>query len=97
MLRVNRTLVVAVVMGWYVDTAQAEFRTWRAATGPFTTVAEYVSLKSGGIVALKLQSGDLREVPLEKLCAADREYVRKHQAPAAEPAKPACSWLVKLC
>ena len=49
-------------------------RTWNSASGKFTVEATYVG-RSGDSVLLKTDSGDAREVPLEKLCDKDRMFV----------------------
>jgi S1-C subfamily serine protease len=70
--------------------AKAEMRTWTAAVGGFKTEAEYVELKAGNVVGLRLKDGSLRDVPLSKLSEADQAYVRQKSgqeaptAPAAE-------------
>ncbi len=49
-------------------------RTWNSASGKFTVEATYVG-RSEDSVLLKTDSGDAREVPLEKLCAKDQMFV----------------------
>ena len=54
--------------------AAGEVRTWTAAEGGFTTEAEFVALKPGNVVSLRLKDGKQREIPLDKLSDADRAY-----------------------
>jgi len=61
----------------------AELRTWTAASGGFTVEAELITVKPGDIAQLKTKDGRTLDVPLAQLSAADREYAKKQQAPAA--------------
>ncbi|HEX4147636.1 MAG TPA: SHD1 domain-containing protein, partial [Pirellulales bacterium] len=56
--------------------ARSEYRTWTATTG-VSVEAEFVELHDNGSVRLRLKSGDLRDVPLEKLSAADRQMANE--------------------
>ena len=47
-------------------------RKWTAAKGGFTTEAEFIALKPGKVVELRLKDGTLRDIPLDKLSDADR-------------------------
>ena len=57
--------------------AAGELRKWTATQGGFTTEAEFVALKPGDVVSLRLKDGQQRDIPLDKLCDADRAYVRQ--------------------
>ncbi|HEX4147894.1 MAG TPA: trypsin-like peptidase domain-containing protein, partial [Pirellulales bacterium] len=66
---------------------RAEFRIWSAAAGGFTTDAEFVELRSGDVVHLRLRSGAEKDVPLDRLSPADQNYVRTHARDAAGDAR----------
>ncbi|NBV46686.1 MAG: hypothetical protein EBR86_13880, partial [Planctomycetia bacterium] len=67
--------------------AAGEMRTWRDATGSFSREAEMLRV-DGDSVVLRLKEGREIRVPLAKLSAADREYVKRVTAePASPPAK----------
>ena len=61
----------------------AELRTWTASSGGFTVDADFVQLLPGNVVRIKLPTGETRDVPLDKLSAADQEYVRTKTATPA--------------
>ena len=61
--------VIALAAGM----AEAAPRTWTSANGKFTIQAELVTVKDDK-VELRKADGDTIEVPLEKLCEADRQY-----------------------
>jgi S1-C subfamily serine protease/uncharacterized protein (UPF0147 family) len=82
-------LATVILGGFCIGRSHGEFRTWRAAVGNYSTVAEFVSLKPGDVVQLRLQDGSLRELPIGKLSEADRSYVRS--LPAAGGARPAAA------
>lgn len=67
--------VVAVLACAIASGVRAEFRTWSAAAGNFTTEAEYVGKKSADVIVLKRRDGAIIDVPLSKLSAADQAYV----------------------
>lgn len=56
----------------------AELRTWKAAAGGYTTEAEFVTLKPGDLVTLRLKNGPIKDIPLSALSAQDQQYVRQH-------------------
>ena len=62
----------------------AELRTWTAVNGK-EVEAEFVSNEKG-IVKLKLKSGKIFEVPLNKLSKADQEFLKAKSSPK-EPTK----------
>jgi hypothetical protein len=55
-------------------------RTWTDASGSYRIVAQFIALTDGK-VTLRKQSGDLIEVPLDRLSEADQAYVAELQAP----------------
>jgi hypothetical protein len=72
--------------------AEAQVRTWTDATGKYSIEAELVGIKDGK-VQLRRADGRGVAIALEKLSAADQEYVKRHTpggaARAEEPAEPA--------
>src|SRR5690606_16861315 len=70
---------------------EAEYRTWTAATGNFTTEAEFVGRKSDDFVALRRRDGTILNVRLSQLSAADVAYVAGMASvtPPAVPPLPA--------
>lgn len=61
--------------------AQAEPRTWTAASGGFSTSAEYLGTKPEGatpnaIVVLRLADGTIRDVQVSLLCEADQKFIK---------------------
>jgi S1-C subfamily serine protease len=82
--RVSCVLSALVVMLIAVDGGlRAELRTWTAATGGYSVEADFVELVDGRVVRLKRAGGDVLDVPLDKLSAADQTYVKQKQAGAA--------------
>ncbi len=65
-----------------VATCNAELRTWTAVNGK-EVEAEFVS-NSDGQVTLKLKSGKVFKVPLDKLSKGDQEFL-KSKSPSKEP------------
>lgn len=53
-----------------------ELRTWKSATGSYSTEAEFVELTADGAVRLKRKDGSTVNVPLAKLSSADQEFAR---------------------
>ena len=64
-----------------IATCNAELRTWTAINGK-EVEAEFVSNEKG-IVKLKLKSGKVFEVPLNKLSIGDQEFL-KNKSPSKE-------------
>ena len=62
-----------------VATCNANLRTWTAVNGK-EVEAEFVSNEEG-IVKLKLNSGKVFEVPLNKLSKADQEFLKAKSSP----------------
>jgi tetratricopeptide (TPR) repeat protein len=64
----------------------AQTRVWSDATGAFKLNAEFIELKSGEVI-LKGVDGSMLSIALDRLCAADKQYVAAEIAgrPAAEP------------
>ncbi|MEO1859746.1 MAG: SHD1 domain-containing protein, partial [Verrucomicrobiales bacterium] len=65
----------------------AELRTWTAVNGK-KVEAEFVS-NSDGQVSLKMKSGKVFKVPLDKLSKADQDFLKAKSSPAKPvPAEP---------
>ena len=62
-----------------IATCNAELRTWTAINGK-EVEAEFVSNEKG-VVKLKLNSGKVFEVPLNKLSKADQEFLKAKSSP----------------
>jgi hypothetical protein len=78
--------LVAIVAGFcLVPAAWADTRTWRSNDGRFTVEAELVQVDET-LVHLKRKDGRVVQVPLERLSAADREFLKTRKTDAA--AKP---------
>lgn len=69
--------------------SDAHARTWTDSTGKFSVEAELVDVEDGQ-VRLKKTDGSIITVPLVKLSAVDRAFLRRHAADARkkEPAEP---------
>jgi len=68
--------------------AAGEMRTWRDESGKFEVRAELLDF-DGKKVRLAKEDGKEITVPLERLCAADRAYVRRVKDDSKEGSKPA--------
>ena len=79
--------VVAGVMVFTATSRSGELRTWKSATGTFSTEAELLETTADGAVRLKKKDGKEIKVPLDRLSAADQEYARAHMSDAAPAAK----------
>jgi S1-C subfamily serine protease len=80
----SAALFAVLVVVCLVDHCRAEFRTWTAAAGGFTAEAEFVELRDGTTVRLRMkEGGGERDIPLDKLGAADQTYVREQLAKRA--------------
>ena len=78
-------LSLLIIVGLAAPALRAEFRTWTAATGGYTTEAELIELKDGTLVRLRMKNGTEWDFPLDKLSSADQEYVRKQSAGVTSP------------
>jgi hypothetical protein len=56
-------------------TRSHEFRTWTDSTGKFSVEARFAGYAMG-VLKLQKKDGTTLKVPLERLSAADKEYVR---------------------
>ncbi len=74
-LKLYATIWVVSVVG--LPAIGGEVRKWTAAQGGYSTEAEFVALKPGNVVSLRLKDGTPREIPLDKLSEVDRAYVAK--------------------
>ena len=63
---------------------EPEMRTWTSDTGKFTIEARYGGLEDGKVKLLK-PDGSTVQVPLEKLCEADRELANQLASSAENP------------
>ena len=82
-------LPLLIVLGMSFSVAQdakSELRTWTAVNGK-EVEAEFVS-NSDGQVSLKMKTGKIFKVPLNKLSEADQEFLKAKSSPQ-EPAKEA--------
>jgi hypothetical protein len=79
MKRQATVLVMLVLIG---AMARGESRTWTSSNGRFRVEAELIDVKDGK-AQLKKSEGQLIDVPLGSLSAADRDYVKK-QFPGVE-------------
>jgi S1-C subfamily serine protease len=80
--------LVALTSLFLVASPQASTRTWKSSDGAYSIDAEYVGAKDGK-VSLRKPNGDLIEVPLARLSAADQAYVAKQVVPSEEASTPA--------
>ena len=80
----RRLSAVGILLGTIVVAASAEVRTWNDSTGKFSVSAELVEVQ-GDTALLRRADGKELKVPLEKLCDADRAFLKAH---AANPAIP---------
>ena len=66
-------MIIPFLAFWLVATCNAELRTWTAVNGK-EVEAEFVSNEKG-IVKLKLKSGKVFRVPLDKLSKEDQDFI----------------------
>lgn len=62
-----------------IESVSFEFRTWIDSTGQHRAVARLLSVK-GDTVRLEKEDGQLASVTMDRLSAADAQYVRQHLA-----------------
>jgi hypothetical protein len=55
-----------------------EFREWQDVTGAYKVIAAFVA-QIDGVVILVKQNGDPINVPMEKLCQADRNWANSQK------------------
>jgi hypothetical protein len=79
----HRPAVTLILTAICTTLASAERRTWTDSTGKFSVKAELLELKDDSVV-LKKDDGATATVPLARLSAADREYLRA----VAKPGEP---------
>jgi len=91
------TLLVAISACIFTSGVAAEYRIWSAASGSFTTDAEYLGKKSDTVIVLRRRDGVIIDVALEKLSPNDQAYVASLTSPpqlapgGAVPAAPAAA------
>jgi S1-C subfamily serine protease len=76
------SVAIAIVTCMCSVESYGEYRTWRAASGKYSADAEFVAMKPGNVVSIRLKDGAVRDISLDKLCEADRTFV---QSQSAEP------------
>jgi formylglycine-generating enzyme required for sulfatase activity len=81
-MKSSYSVVALLVMVVCVPTALA--RKWTESTGKYTVEAEFVDFKDGK-VRLKKESGTVVAIPLERLSAADQEWVKQQEGPKQPP------------
>lgn len=82
-----RIMVLGLLSVGLVLASEASAREWRDATGSYAIEAELVSSANGN-AWLKKPSGEVICVPVNRLSIVDREYIRTHSSPSAEPSRP---------
>ena len=70
----RRLVLVSVILGLLL-VADSGAREWTDSTGVFTVEATLVEV-SGDSVRLRMQNGIMVQVPIERLCRADQQYVQ---------------------
>jgi S1-C subfamily serine protease len=83
---VSIALVVTVALVFAATGHTGEMRTWKSATGTFSTDAELIEVTPDGSVRLKKKDGKEIKVPLDRLSAADQEFVRSQAGGSASAA-----------
>ena len=72
-------LIPAVMLG-----VQSPRREWSDPSGKFRVQAELVSVR-GDKVILEKADGSIVTVPIEKLCQADRDFIKENASPKTTP------------
>ncbi len=67
-------LCLALLLGTFLTTVVLA-REWASASGKFSTEAELVEVKNGNVL-LKTSAGKVISIPLQKLRAADQEFIK---------------------
>jgi len=83
----HRLVILTVFVTLCLPVAPLTARQWTDSTGVFTIEAELIEV-SGGNVRLRKADGQIVTVPLDRLSAADRDYVRSLGAREKAAAKP---------
>jgi len=73
---VSIAAMVAGVLVFAATSRSGELRTWKSATGTFSTEAELIETTADGAVRLKKKDGKEIKVPLDRLSAADQDFAR---------------------
>ena len=81
-MKMNKWMVIVVVILVWVIDSRAEYRLWTAKDGS-TVEAELVNI-AGEKVVLKLQDGSLKKVLLSGLSIQDRKYAELNSPPKIE-------------
>lgn len=68
------------ILALFMFIAVANAREWTDSTGKYKSEAEFIELKDG-VVKLRMQTGVVKSVPLEKLSDADQEFARQSAPP----------------
>jgi len=75
------TFFIALLLASLSGAHTSQARTWNSATGTFQIEAELVEKRADGTVVLKRADGVTIETKLEKLSAADQDYIKQWNAP----------------
>jgi len=75
----KRLFAIGITITLLAGTAWGVERTWTDTTGKFSVTAELEEVR-GNIVLLRRQDGKQFQVPLEKLCAEDQQFLTQHTA-----------------
>ena len=100
-MRIFVLLPLLIVLGMSFSAAQdakPELRTWTAVNGK-EVEAEFISNEKG-VVKLKLKSGKIFEVPLNKLSKADQDFLKAKSSPkeptrGEAPVSPSLKYEIK--
>ena len=77
-------LIVLTALVLLASSLHAQQRTWQDASGSFTVDAELIDM-SDSTVTLRRSDNSVVEVPISKLCDADRLYIQEILNPAKSP------------
>ncbi len=75
----KRLFAIGITITLLAGTSWGVERTWTDTTGKFSVTAELEEVR-GNIVLLRRQDGKQFQVPLEKLCAEDQQFLTQHTA-----------------
>jgi hypothetical protein len=74
-----RTAVLLVSAVWLAMAAAADGRTWTDSTGAYRVEADFIGFNDATVV-LKRENHQLAAIPIAKLSAADRDYLKSKEA-----------------
>ncbi len=90
----SSTVALGIVLFNLCGQAAGEIRNWTDSTGKHTTEAELISATAVD-VQLRLADGKEITIPLKRLCAADRAFVKKQLADEKKPDVDSASKVVR--